>query len=374
MKLSELKIGELTAKLPIIQGGMGIGISLHNLAAAVANTGGVGIISGVQIGFREPNFIKNTLEANLHALEKEIALAKEKATQGIIGINFMVAMENYDVLVKKAAQCGIDLIISGAGLPLELPSLVKGSKTKIAPIVSSGKAASLICRMWDKKDNVAPDMIVVEGPLAGGHLGFSREELDSADVPRLEDILQDVKKVLEPFAKKYNKHIPIVVAGGIYDGIDIAKFLELGADGVQMGTRFIPTVECDADINYKMAHINAQKQDIQLVTSPVGMPGRAIINDLMRRDEKNKHCLYKCLRQCKPKEIPYCISQSLINAANGDTDNALLFCGSQGYRAEKIQTVQEVMDDLKQEITACKSPKKNVSDTISSLRKVELSY
>ena len=352
MEFSELKIGELTAKLPIIQGGMGIGISLHNLAAAVANTGGVGIISGVQIGFREPDFIKDTLEANLRALEKEISLAREKATQGIIGINFMVAMKNYDILVKKAAQCGIDLIISGAGLPLELPSLVKGTKTKIAPIVSSGKAASLICRMWDKKDNVAPDMVVVEGPLAGGHLGFSREELDSTDVPKLEDILQDVKKVVEPFAKKYNKHIPIIAAGGIYDGTDIGKFLELGADGVQMGTRFIPTQECDADIKYKLAHINAQKEDIRLVTSPVGMPGRAIINDLMRRDEKNKHCFYQCLRQCKPKEIPYCISQSLINAANGDTDNALLFCGSQGYRAEKIQTVQEVMDELKHQITA----------------------
>lgn len=352
MKLPELKIGNLTAKLPIIQGGMGVGISLNKLASAVASQGGVGIISGVQIGFREPDFIKNTLKANLRVLESEIKLAKKNATQGIIGINFMVAMKNYDILVKKAVECGIDLIISGAGLPLELPSLVKGSNTKIAPIVSSGKAASLICRMWDKKDGVAPDLVVVEGPLAGGHLGFSREELDAGTAANLEDILLDVIKVVEPFAKKYNKHIPIIAAGGIYDGNDIARLMELGADGVQMGTRFIPTEECDAHLNYKLAHINAKKEDIQIVMSPVGMPGRAIINPLMRRDEMNQHCLYKCLRSCKPKEIPYCISGALLNSANGNVDEGLLFSGVYGYKAEKIQTVKEIMDELQEQISA----------------------
>ena len=350
MKLPELKIGNLTAKLPIIQGGMGVGISLNKLATAVANEGGVGIISGVQIGFREPDFIKNTLEANLRVLKSEIKLAKQNAKQGIIGINFMVAMKNYDVFVKEAVECGIDLIISGAGLPLELPSLVKGSNTKIAPIVSSGKAASLILRMWDKKDGVAPDAIVVEGPLAGGHLGFSREDLIGGTAANLEDILLDVVKVARPFEKKYNKHIPIIAAGGIYDGKDIARLIELGAHGVQMGTRFIPTEECDAHLNYKLAHIKAQKEDIQIVMSPVGMPGRAIMNPLMRRDEMNQHCLYKCLRSCKPKEIPYCISGALLNAANGIVDEGLLFCGAYGYRAEKIQTIKEVMDGLLEQI------------------------
>ena len=352
MKLPELKIGNLTAKLPIIQGGMGVGISLNRLASAVANQGGVGIISGVQIGFREADFIKNTLEANLRVLESEIKLAKENAKTGIIGINFMVAMKDYDVFVKKAVESGIDLIISGAGLPLELPSLVKGSNTKIAPIVSSGKAASLICRMWDKKEQVAPDAVVVEGPLAGGHLGFSREDLDSGRAADLEDILLEVIKVVEPFAKKYNKHIPIIAAGGIYDGNDIARLIELGADGVQMGTRFIPTEECDAHLNYKLAHLKAKKEDIQVIMSPVGMPGRAIINDLMRREELNKHCLYKCLRSCKPKEIPYCISEALLNSANGNVDEGLLFSGSLGYKAQKIQTVKEVIDELKEEINA----------------------
>lgn len=350
MKLPELKIGNLTAKLPIIQGGMGVGISLNKLASAVTNEGGIGIISGVQIGFREPDFIKNTLDANLRILESEIKLAKENTNQGIIGINFMVAMKNYDILVKKAVELGIDLIISGAGLPLELPSLVKGSDTKIAPIVSSGKAASLICRMWDKKDGVAPDAVVVEGPLAGGHLGFSREELDSGTTENLEDILLDVIKVVEPFAKKYNKHIPIIAAGGIYDGNDIARLIALGADGVQMGTRFIATEECDAHLNYKLAHINAKKEDIQIVMSPVGMPGRAIINPLMRRNEMNQHCFYSCLRSCKPKEIPYCISGALLNAANGNVDEGLLFSGAYGYRAEKIQTVKEIMDELQEQI------------------------
>lgn len=352
MKLPELKIGNLTAKLPIIQGGMGVGISLNKLASAVANQGGVGIISGVQIGFREPDFIKNTLESNLRVLQSEIKLAKENAKQGIIGINFMVAMKNYDVLVKKAVECGIDLIISGAGLPLELPKLVKGSETKIAPIVSSGKAASLILRMWDKKDGVAPDAVVVEGPLAGGHLGFSREELENGTAPKLEEILLDVIEVVRPFEKKYNKHIPIIAAGGIYDGNDIARLIDLGANGVQMGTRFIPTEECDAHLNYKLAHIKAKKEDIQIVMSPVGMPGRAIINPLMRRDEMNQHCLYKCLRSCKPKEIPYCISESLLNSANGIVDDGLLFSGVYGYKAEKIQTVKEIMDELQEQVAA----------------------
>lgn len=351
MKLPELKIGNLTAKLPIIQGGMGVGISLNKLASAVAREGGIGIISGVQIGFREPDFIKNTLEANLRALKSEIKLAKENAKDGIIGINFMVAMKHYDVFVKKAVEYGIDLIISGAGLPLELPSLVKGSSTKIAPIVSSGKAASLILRMWDKKDGVAPDAVIVEGPLAGGHLGFSREDLDADRAAKLEDILLDVIKVVEPFAKKYNKHIPIIAAGGIYDGNDIARLIKLGADGVQMGTRFIPTEECDAHINYKLAHINSKKEDIQIVMSPVGMPGRAIINPLMKRDEMNEHCFYKCLRSCKPKEIPYCISGALLNAANGNVDEGLLFSGVYGYRAEKIQPVKEVIDELKAQVS-----------------------
>lgn len=346
MILPELKIGNLTAKLPIIQGGMGVGISLNKLASAVANEGGVGIISGVQIGFREPDFIQNTLEANLRILESEIKLAKENAKQGIIGVNFMVAMNNYDLLVKKAVECGIDLIISGAGLPLELPSLVKGSDTKIAPIVSSGKAASLICRMWDKRDGVAPDLVVVEGPLAGGHLGFTQEELEAGKAASLDDILLDVIKVVEPFAKKYNKHIPIVAAGGIYDGNDVSRLIKLGADGVQVGTRFITTEECDAHIDYKLAHINANKEDIQVMMSPVGMPGRAIMNELMARDEKNKHCFYKCLRSCEPKEIPYCISESLFHAANGDISKGLIFSGVHGYKATKIQTVKEVINDL----------------------------
>ncbi len=352
MKISELKIGDLTAKLPIIQGGMGIGISLHKLASAVANVGGIGIISGVQIGFREPDFITNALGANLRALEKEIKLARAKAKDGIIGVNFMVAMQNYDALVQKAVQCGIDLIISGAGLPLELPSLVKGSNTKIAPIVSSGKAARLICKMWDKRDHVAPDLIIVEGPLAGGHLGFSREELDLDKAATLEDILHDVMEVVKPYEEKYNKHIPIIAAGGIYDGTDIAKLLSLGADGVQIGTRFIPTHECDAHLDYKRVHLQSHEDDIQVVTSPVGMPGRAIINDLMRRDEKNKQCLYKCLSNCKPTEIAYCISQSLINAATGDTNNGLLFSGSKGYKAKSIESVASIIDEMVAQIQA----------------------
>ncbi|NLI90059.1 MAG: nitronate monooxygenase [Epulopiscium sp.] len=346
MDLPQLKIGDLTAKLPIIQGGMGVGISLNKLASAVANEGGIGIISGVQVGFRDPNFIKDPLGCNLRALESEIKLTKAKAPNGIIGVNFMVAMENYNELVKKAVECKVDLIISGAGLPLELPNLVKGSNTKIAPIVSSSKAAALICKVWDRKNRLAPDLIIVEGPLAGGHLGFTKAELQSKEASTLDNILLDVIKVVKPYEKKYNKNIAIIAAGGIHDGRDVKRLLQLGANGVQVGTRFITTHECDAHDSYKLAYLKAEENDINLVTSPVGMPGRAIINDLIRRDECNKHCLYKCLESCRPKEIPYCISQALFDAANGDINNGLLFCGVHGYKANKLQSVKEVMNEL----------------------------
>lgn len=346
MYLPQLNIGDLTAKLPIIQGGMGVGISLNKLASAVANEGGIGIISGVQIGFRDPDFIKNPLSSNLKALESEIKQAKIKAPNGVIGVNFMVAMENYNELVKKAVECKVDLIISGAGLPLELPNLVKGSDTKIAPIVSSSKAAALICKVWDRKNNLSPDLIIVEGPLAGGHLGFTKEELQSKEAATLDDILLDVIKVVKPYEKKYKKNIAIIAAGGIYDGEDVKRLLKLGANGVQVGTKFITTYECDAHDSYKLAYLKAKKDDIDLVTSPVGMPGRAIINNLIRRDEYNKHCLYRCLQSCRPKEIPYCISKALFDAANGDVNNGLLFCGAHGYKANKLQSVKEVMDEL----------------------------
>ncbi len=352
MNFNSLKIGNLIAPIPIIQGGMGIGVSSSNLAAAVANAGGVGIISAAQLGYNEDDFIKNPLEANLKALKKHIALAKSKAVNGIIGINAMVATNNYEAHIKAAIEAGVDLIISGAGLPTMLPKIVKGSSVKIAPIVSSLKAAKVILKLWDKHDNIAPDLVVIEGPKAGGHLGFKVEELESGDIDfdkSVADIIDETKK----YAKKYNKEIPVVVAGGIFDGYDIAKYLKLGASGVQMATRFVATEECDASDEFKNAYINCKKEDIQIVKSPVGMPGRAISNPFVKKahteGEKITHC-YNCLTPCNPATTPYCISKALINAVNGKIDEGLIFCGENASRITKITTVKELMDELVSEI------------------------
>lgn len=359
MKLPSLNIGELTAKIPIIQGGMGIGVSLSNLAAAVTNEGGIGVISAAQIGFRELDFETNNLEANLRALRSEINKAKDKCKNGVLGLNVMVAMNNYKNIVMAAVEEKIDLIISGAGLPLDLPSFVVGSRTKIAPIVSSGKAAMLIAKTWDKKFSYCPDAVVVEGPEAGGHLGFSMEDFVKHSTANLKDIIKDVIEALKPFEEKYNKTIPVIAAGGIYTGKDIAEYLELGAAGVQMATRFVATEECDADINFKNAYLTAKQEDIEIVQSPVGMPGRALRNDFLDKVDLGrvavKRC-YNCIKHCNPGDTPYCISKALINAVQGKIDEGLLFVGSSVYRADKIVTVKALMSELvtEAELEYCK--------------------
>jgi len=260
MILKELKIGDLTAKIPIVQGGMGIGVSLANLAAAVANEGGIGTISGVQIGFREPDFLNNPVEANLRAIGKEIKKAREKS-KGIIAMNFMAAMNNYELYVKKAVEEKIDIIVSGAGLPIALPKLTKGTNTKIAPIVSSAKAAKIIIRSYLKSDRL-PDAIIVEGPLAGGHLGFKMDELLENKCMPLKDIVKEVKSLLRAFEEEYKVKIPLIAAGGIRTGEDILELEEAGADGFQLASLFVPTIECDAHENFKSTYVNADDENI----------------------------------------------------------------------------------------------------------------
>ena len=344
MSVSKLIIGHLKPKFPVIQGGMGIGVSLHSLASSVARCGGIGIISGAQIGYREKDFMKNSLRANLEALEKEIKLARLKAPNGIIGVNLMVAMKHYSDYVKKAVEAKIDLIISGAGLPLDLPEHTKGSSAQIVPIVSSTKAATIICKQWDRKYQCAPDAIIVEGPLAGGHLGFHVEVLENP--PVLLDLVNEVKQVALEYGYKYNKSIPVIAAGGIYTGEDVLHALEGGCDGVQMATRFVTTHECDAALAFKQTYIDASEDSIGITRSPVGMPGRAILNDFVTQPRGNKACFYHCLHKCGVTDIPYCISNALINAANGDTENALLFCGSNAHKATRIEYVQEIFDEI----------------------------
>ena len=370
-EIKPLVIGDLTVDKPVIQGGMGVGISLHRLAGAVAKAGGVGLISAAQIGFTEPDFAEHPEEANARAIHKELKLAREIAPEGVIGFNIMVATRHYDRWVKEAVKAGADIIVSGAGLPVTLPEHVKEAyeemggeperRVKLAPIVSTAKSANVICRLWDRKYHMAPDLVVIEGPLAGGHLGFSLEQLsqygaDTKDVPATYDRaaydeeIKAILKVVKGFGDKYGVKVPVVVAGGIYTHEDLLHQLELGADGVQVATRFVTTEECDAPLAYKEAYIQAKKEDIVIIKSPVGMPGRAIYNPFMAQVAAGNRppipkC-YRCLEHCDIAKIPYCITQALVNAAEGDEDHALLFCGSNAYRAEKISTVTAVMDAL----------------------------
>lgn len=343
MSIKELKIGDLCAKIPVVQGGMGVGVSLSGLAGAVAAAGGVGVISTAQIGFRDPDFAKNPIECNLKAIGEEIAKARKIAKGGIIGVNIMVVTQRYEDYVKAAVAAGVDLIISGAGLPMTLPAIVGEAKTKLAPIVSSKKALSIISKYWIKKYNKKPDMVVVEGPEAGGHLGFSKEELDSYTKESYDD---EIKSII---ALAGELEVPVVVAGGIYTREDMDHYLELGASGVQMATRFVTTKECDASDAYKQAYLDAGKDDIVIVKSPVGMPGRAIHNaflDKVAAGERFMRGCRQCITTCDPKTAPYCITEALINAVEGRLDEGLIFCGSNAYRSDHIETVAEIMEEF----------------------------
>lgn len=351
--MRKLIIGDLEVKIPIIQGGMGVGVSLSSLAGAVAKEGGIGIISAAQVGYRESDFKTNTKEANLRALKKEIKRAKEISNNGIIGVNVMVAQNYYEDLVKTAVEGGADIIISGAGLPADLPKLTKGTGVKIAPIVSSAKAARIICKIWLNRYDYIPDFIVIEGPKAGGHLGFKMDELLEGREEALEDIVKDVLKDVKE--DKIKGNIPVIAAGGIYTSSDIKKFLDLGASGVQMATRFICTDECDADIKFKEAFLNCKKEDMTLIKSPVGMPGRAIKNEFIKSISGSTRRIKKCFGclksiKCNPANTVYCITEALINAVRGDIDNAVIFSGSNGYRMDKIVTVKELLEELTKDL------------------------
>ncbi len=351
MELKPLKIGNLTAKIPVIQGGMGVGISLHKLAGAVAAEGGIGIISTAQIGFREPTFDADPIGTNLKAIATEIGKAREIAGGGIVGVNIMVATRNYDEYVKAAVAAGVDLIISGAGLPMNLPALTAGSDTKIAPIVSSVKSAQVIFKYWMKKFDRVPDLVVIEGPKAGGHLGFSLEQLEQYASGELDydEEIRGIIAYVKGVAAERGVEIPVVVAGGIYTREDAEHAILLGADGVQVATRFVTTYECDAPDAYKQAYINATEADITLTKSPVGMPGRAILNPFLKRAKEGQiphgRC-HLCVSTCKPMETPYCITDALVNAAQGRVDDALLFCGTNAYRAKGVEHVHDIMQEF----------------------------
>lgn len=346
-----LSIAGRTLTVPILQGGMGVGVSLGGLAGAVAACGGMGCISTADTGYREPDFSTNPVEANRRALAKEIQKAKQLANgMGMVAVNAMVATQNYADAVRTAVEAGADAIVSGAGLPLELPGLVGAADIALAPIVSSGRAAKLILRRWAKAFGRTADFVVIEGCKAGGHLGFSEEELLSGTCQTLDEILPEVLAEVKPYEEQFSHHIPVFVAGGIYTGEDIAHYTAKGASGAQLATRFITTEECDASETYKQTLLHAKAEDVRIIHSPVGMPGRALNTPLVQKLADGmrfppKHCA-RCLKSCDPAKVPYCITHALIEAVKGNVEEGLFFCGANVGRLDRMYSVRELIDEL----------------------------
>lgn len=354
MEIPKLKIGSITADIPILQGGMGVRVSLSSLAAAVANTGGIGTIASVGLGdlnARSGDFEKVSRES----LVKEIRKAKS-LTDGHLAVNVMGVLSNADDMVKVTVREGIKIIIYGAGLPMKLPVLVQDPSVNLLPIVSSARVARLILQSWDKRHARIPDALILEGPLAGGHLGFSMEQLQEPEKYSLDILLPEVLETIKPFEDKYGKKIPVIAAGGIFTGKDIARMLSLGASGVQMATRFVCTEECGVSQEFKQAYLDSTEKDITIIKSPVGMPGRAIHNQFLKDVEiKGKlkiTCPYRCLTLCKVSEAKYCIALALLNSYFGDVDHGLIFCGQNAYRIKEIVKVKDLIAELLCELEA----------------------
>ena len=345
-----LRIGDLEIYPPVIQGGMGVGVSKSNLASAVANEGAVGVIASVGLGELGDYSKAKYSDVNKEALRKEIRKARSR-TNGIIGVNIMCALSDYESLVETAVEENIDIIISGAGLPVNLPLYTKGTNIKLIPIISSVRTFQLICKRWKQRYDCLPDAVIVEGPKAGGHLGYHFEELAENRAPSLEQILTEVIA----YANTFTPAIPVIAAGGIFSGADIARVLAIGASGVQMATRFVCTEECDAHINFKNAYLNATQDDITLIKSPVGLPGQVINSPFVEKIKSGQtvpfRCPYKCLKSCNPETAPYCIARVLANAAEGKMDLAFAFAGSNAYRCNEIISVKTLIQRLADEYT-----------------------
>lgn len=347
MKLEVLTIKGKTAKRPIVQGGMGVGVSLSSLAGNVAKHGGIGTITGVHTGYREPDFKENPLKANLRAIGKELEKAREIAPDGIIGFNYMTVINHYEEYVREAIACGADFIVSGAGLPMNLPKYAAGSDAAIIPIVSSSRALKLIVRNWQRQGRL-PDAVVVEGPLAGGHLGFKYSDMTNGTFDSLEDCLTDVLGYVRELEEASDVKIPVIAGGGVRSHADVEGLINLGASGVQIGTKFVATEECDASLAFKQAYLNSTPQEVRLIESPVGLAARAIYNPFLQKVDAMgripvQKC-YQCMGHCKPAETKYCISQALIDSVQGR--EGLVFCGANAHELKEISTVEKVMKEL----------------------------
>jgi len=353
--LKEFFIGDLKIPVPIIQGGMGIGVSLSGLASAVANEGGIGTIATVGAGMLNGNSNKDIRKSNIDGVIHEIRRARQ-LSNGVLAVNIMSVLTDYSELVKVSIEENIDIIFSGAGLPLDLPKYkIKESKTKLVPIVSSGRAAEIIANKWIQNFNYIPDAFVIEGPEAGGHLGYKLSDLETQN-HNLKDLLQDVLKVTSEISAKHNREIPVIAAGGIDSGAKMREFIELGATAIQMGTIFISTKECDASDKFKNAFFEAKEGDIKLLQSPVGLPGRAIGNEFLNAAERGEKrptkCKYHCIKTCNPKTTNFCIADALLSAFYGDFDSGFAFSGANGYKINSMTTVKELFQRLKKEFHA----------------------
>jgi nitronate monooxygenase len=345
-----LRIGDLTARTPVVQGGMGVGISLSRLASAVAQAGGVGVIAANAVGMLEPDYFKDGRAANLRALRKEIRAAREK-TRGIIGVNIMVAVNDFRELLDVAIEEKADMVFMGAGLPVKnIPvEKMRAAGVKAVPIISSPRAVEMIFKMWKKLYNDVPDAVVFEGPKAGGHLGFSAEQIDDPAF-QLEALVPAIVEAIRPYEVEFGREIPLIAGGGVFTGKDIQAVLELGASAVQMGTRFVATRECDADDAFKEAYVNCREDDIGLIQSPVGMPGRAIRNRFITDSEAGLRpdfkCAWQCLSSCQADKAHYCISIALNNARQGRLTQGFVFAGTNAFRVDKIVSVAALVNEL----------------------------
>jgi len=352
-KMPELRIGDLRVELPIVQGGMGVGISLSGLASAVAEEGCMGVISAAGVGRLEPDFRKDLAAADERALRGQIRRARE-LSGGALGVNLMMALSDFESLFRVSVEEGVDMAFIGAGLLVRMPSSVsleelRRSGTKIVPKVSSAKAARVIFASWDRHYGCIPDAVVVEGPSAGGHLGFSREQLEGSP-PGLKAILAETLTAMSVFEERYGAKIPVIAAGGIFTGQDIRCIMDVGAAGVKMGTRFVATRECDAHPAFKQAYVDCRPEDLLIIDSPVGLPGRAIRSPLLdavaRGESRPLKCFWQCLRSCDVSKAPYCIARALMRAREGDLREGFAFAGANAPRVSGIVSVRELVAQL----------------------------
>lgn len=350
MKLPSLKIRNLETKYPVIQAGMGVRIGMAELSSAVVNCGGYGTIASVGIGDIERGKFRFVDECN-----ENFALELKKARELCggkkpLGVNVMVALSNYEEIVRTAVAGGVDFIISGAGLPLPLPEYVGDADVALIPVISSGRAFEVVVKTWLRKYNRKPDAVIVEGPKCGGHLGFTMDMIEHPETCSMEILLKEVQDVIV----RYNlQGLPIIAAEEVACRADIERFLKMGYNGVQIGTYFITTEEAGIDARSKQFFIDAKSEDVVVIKSPVGLPVRVLKSPLVQRvltgGREKFTCPYRCLRSCNPAKSLFCIAKALLATWRGDTENGLYMVGCNIESVKKIYPVKEFFDSLDQE-------------------------